>query len=91
MKKENSPKMPFRFLHRLLTIDEFDDVDGCFEEMYAQAVSEKGSGYGKRWILWQALKSLPGFLSHLGYWKLLMLKNTLGITLRNMLNTPATA
>ena len=47
--------------------------------------AEKGPGYAKRWIFLQALKSLPGFLRHLVYWKLLMLKNTLEITLRNML------
>ncbi|MEI6614653.1 MAG: ABC transporter permease, partial [Chrysiogenales bacterium] len=85
MKKENHVKTPFGFLRRLLTIDEIDDVDGCFEEMYTRAEAEKGSGYAKRWILLQAVKSLPGFFSHLVYWKLLMLKNTLEVTLRNML------
>lgn len=85
MKKESDGKLPFKFLDRLLTIDEIDDVDSCFEEMYARVAAEKGSAYAKSWILWQALKSLPGFLSHLVYWKLLMLKNTLGITLRSML------
>jgi putative ABC transport system permease protein len=85
MKNENQAKPPFKFLQRLLTIDEIDDVDGCFEEMYAQMAAEKSPGYAKRWIFLQALKSLPGFLSHLVYWKLLMLKNTLGVTLRSML------
>jgi len=85
MKKEKDGKPPFTFLSRLLTVDEIDDVDGCFEEMYAQMASEKGPGYARRWIVLQGLKSLPGFLSHLVYWKLLMLKNALGITLRNMM------
>jgi putative ABC transport system permease protein len=85
MEKENQAKPPFTFLRRLLTTDEIDDVDGCFEEMYAQVAAEKGPGYAKRWIFLQALKSLPGFLSHLVYWKLLMLKNTLSVSLRSML------
>jgi len=85
MKKENQTKLPFGFLRRLLTTDEIDDVDGCFEEMYAQMVAEKGPGYARRWIFLQALKSLPGFLTHLVYWKLLMLKNALSVTLRSML------
>ena len=83
--KENSTKPPFGLWRRLLTIDEIDDVAGCFEEMYAQVAAEKGPGYAKRWIFLQALKSLPGFLTHLVYWKLLLLKNTLEITLRNIL------
>jgi len=85
MKKDNQSKPPFKFLRRLLTIDEIDDVDGCFEEMYARMAAEKGPGYAKRWIFWQALKSFPGFLSHLVYWKLLMLKNTMSVTLRSIL------
>ncbi|HSQ35283.1 MAG TPA: FtsX-like permease family protein [Candidatus Binatia bacterium] len=85
MKHEKNVKTPCGFLRRLLTLDEIDDVDGCFEEMYARTAAEKGPGYAKRWIWLQALKSLPGFISHLVYWKLLMLKNTLGVTLRSML------
>ena len=83
--KENREKPPFGFLGRFLTTDEIDDVDGCFEEMYAQAAAKNGFGYARRWVFWQAMKSLPGFFSHLVYWKLLMLKNALEITLRNML------
>ncbi len=82
--KENLARPPFGFLRRLLTIDEVDDVDGCFEEMYAQMAAEKGPGFARRWIFFQALKSMPGFLSHLLYWKLLLLKNTFEITLRSM-------
>ena len=83
--KENREKPPFGFLGRFLTTDEIDDVDGCFEEMYAQVAAKNGAGYARRWIFWQALKSLPGFFSHLVYWKLLMLKNALEITMRRIL------
>ncbi|MBN2398743.1 MAG: ABC transporter permease [Candidatus Aminicenantes bacterium] len=83
-KKDNEKRPPFKFLRSLLTIDEIDDVDGCFEELYARTADEKGAGYAKRWILWQALKSLPGFLRHRIYWKLLMLKNALTVTMRSM-------
>jgi putative ABC transport system permease protein len=76
---------PYGFLYRLLTVDEIDDVDGCFAEMHARMVAEKGAGYARRWIFWQAMKSLPGFLSHLAYWKFLMLKNALAITGRNLI------
>ncbi len=83
-KKDSQGRPPFIFLRNLLTIDEIDDVDGCFEELYARTAAEKGTGYAKRWILWQALKSLPGFLRHRIYWKLLMLKNALTVTMRSM-------
>ncbi len=85
MKKENQSKPPFTFLRRLLTTDEIDDVDGCFEEMYTQVAAKKGPGYAKGWIFLQALKSLPGFLSHWIYWKMLMLKNALNVAWRGML------
>jgi putative ABC transport system permease protein len=84
MKSQKKGKMPYGFLRGLLTLDEVGDVDSCFEEIYVRKAEEKGTAYAKRWILWQALKSLPGFLSHLVYWKLLLLKNTLGVTMRSM-------
>jgi len=84
-KKEDQVKPFSGFWRRLLTIDELDDVEGCFEEMYAQVAAEKGPGFAKRWVFWQGLLSLPGFLRHLVFWKLLMLKNALEITVRTML------
>lgn len=46
---------------------------------------KKNENHGRLWIFFRALKSLPGSLTHQVYWKLLLLKNTLEITLRNML------
>ncbi len=48
-------------------------------------IKQKTDNRAGRRNFFQALKSLPGFFFQQFYWKLLMLKNTLEITFRNML------
>ena len=58
---------------------------GDFEEIYHEIAEEKGSFQAKRWFWYQALKSLPSFVTDSLYWKMSMLQNYLKVAFRKMM------
>jgi putative ABC transport system permease protein len=53
-------------------------------EVYNNLRATKGKGLASLWFLGQLIRSLPALLFNSLYWSLLMLKNYLKITLRNL-------
>ena len=57
---------------------------GDYEEIYSEIVSENGKGIANFWIMKQVLKMFPIYLIDSIYWRCIMFKNYLNITIRNI-------
>ena len=71
----------------LLQVTKYDyhyAVLGDFEEIYNTIASERGFLKALQWYWLQVFKSLPGFISDLIYWSIIMLVNYLKSAYRNL-------
>ena len=78
-------KTALRLLRHLLPPEDEAFLEGCYEEMYDRAASEKGRPFANRWIWSQVLRSIPGFVRHWLSWKAAMLRTHLVVTRRHIL------
>ena len=65
---------------------EHDDVflHGDFKEIYRDTLERKGKTAAVCWIWSQVFLSIPRFIHHAVFWRLIMLSNTMKITFRNI-------
>ena len=85
MNRHNTPpRLAAWLLERLRPHGDRDIVLGDFEEEYNYLRTRYGAGYARRWYARQVLFSLPGFLTQLLTWSVIMLQNYLKIAFRNL-------
>jgi putative ABC transport system permease protein len=78
------PKIAGWVMRRLLPRDERAYLGGDFEEIYNSICSEKGRLAADRWYWFQLIQSIPEIFINSIYWSLVMLRNYLKITFRNL-------
>ncbi len=77
--------MPADLLLRILLVDEeYDERSGDLEEVFRSITEEKGVLRGHIWYWFQVLKGLLPFAKNTLYWRTIMLRNYIKITLRNI-------
>jgi putative ABC transport system permease protein len=83
-KKHRIPGPAAWLLNRILPSQEILHLNGSFECLYSDKVRCTGRLRAGIWIWGEILKSLPGFFYAAIYWRLMMLKNYVLITFRNI-------
>jgi len=76
-------KVLFWSLKNSFQDDDYIYLKSGFEELYLSILAKKGRVGTNLWLWKKILKSLPGFLSALVYWRSAMFKSYLKIALRN--------
>ena len=87
MKKKQSvspPRIPQWILSRLLPRDDEPYLSGDFDEIYSFVYEDKGRLSADIWYWKQMVVSLPQILIHPFIWSVIMFKNYLKMTLRNL-------
>jgi ABC-type antimicrobial peptide transport system permease subunit len=82
--KDKLPRLGEWLLKRLLLADERHEKLGDFEEGYHIKAREKGKHKALMWYWLQLIIAIPVFVKNLVYWRLIMFKNYLKITLRTI-------
>ncbi len=82
--RKSPPKIPFWLLKRVTPRHDFDFVKDNIQDLYEVVLSEKGPSHADLWIWGEALKSLPGFISALLYWRFTMLGSYMKVALRHL-------
>ncbi len=77
-------KVPDFILRVLLKDEEYAEKSGDLEEAYLDRVEEIGLLRAKAWLWLEVAKAVPGFAYNLIYWRVMMLRNDLGIGLRQL-------
>ena len=83
-KKIRPPALSSWLLHRLWLYEEKHSVCGDFEETFSRMVSQRGSFRAGWWYRFQVIKSLKSYLQLTFYMAVVMFKNYLLISLRNI-------
>jgi putative ABC transport system permease protein len=83
-KKIRPPALSSWLLHRLWLYEEKHSVCGDFEETFSRMVSQRGSFRAGWWYRFQVIKSLKSYLQLTFYMAVIMFKNYLLISLRNI-------
>jgi putative ABC transport system permease protein len=83
MKRTRPPKFAERILS-ILSSSRKIGILGDTEEEYHMILSEKGRFKADMWYVWQILKPMPFFIRSTLYWRFIMFKNYLKITLRHI-------
>ena len=68
----------------MLSAYEKEGLCGDFEEIYNDYIEEKGRARARLWYLMQILAYFPRFISRSIYWSVIMIKNYLKVSLRNI-------
>ncbi len=85
--RKNQTKLPwlaFWLLRRVLPKHDFIYLNGNFEDIYENLVHTESRFKAGIWIWREILKSLPGFLYAVLYWRMMMFRNDFIMTLRNI-------
>jgi putative ABC transport system permease protein len=77
-------QIAFIILKLVLPKHDRENLYNNFEALYESELQEKGSIHAQLWLWGQILRSLPGLISAVIYWRYTMLKNYLKTSLRNM-------
>ncbi|NIO49371.1 MAG: FtsX-like permease family protein [Candidatus Aminicenantes bacterium] len=83
-KREKIPALAAWILARMIRDEDRLSILSDFSENYEELINEKGYLEACRWYWDQVLKSIPMFMINILYWRLIMFKNFLRITLRNI-------
>lgn len=78
------PRIPQWILSRLLPRDDSQYLSGDFDEIYSFVCEDKGRLSADIWYWKQVVVSLPQILIHPFIWSVIMFKNYLKMTLRNL-------
>lgn len=79
------PRIPGWILSRFLPDSDMIYLGGDFDEIYSGILERRGKRAADRWFWFQIIHWVPLSLCHSLYWSLIMLKNYLKITLRNLI------
>jgi len=82
MTKNN--QIAFFLLRHVLPKHDRDNLCNNFEMLYESELQESGRFHAQFWLWGQILRSLPGLISAVIYWRYTMFKNYLKTALRNM-------
>ncbi|MCP4726761.1 MAG: FtsX-like permease family protein, partial [bacterium] len=82
---ENSSKVAFWLIERIIPLCDHTSVYGDFEELFEAKFQEKGRNYAGVWLWFQILKSTPKFIKKSIFWSKEMFKNYFKIAYRNIL------
>lgn len=77
-------QIAFFVLKHVLPKYDRENLYNNFEMLYESELQEKGRFHAQLWLWGQILKSLPGLISAIIYWRYTMFKNYLKTALRNM-------
>ena len=83
-KKIRPPAFPRRLLHLMRFYEEKHSICGDLEETFCRIVTRKGAFHARLWYRFQVLKSLPGFLQLSLFMVVMMFKNYVLISWRNI-------
>jgi putative ABC transport system permease protein len=84
-KTGSHPPWIFRLLLKaLLTPPEYLEFTDDMNEIYPALAESDGLTKARIWYAFRVLESLPSFISDLFYWRIIMLRNYLKTTLRNL-------
>ncbi|MCU0645630.1 MAG: hypothetical protein MUC94_15410, partial [bacterium] len=67
----------FFVLKHVLPSHDWENLFNNFEILYEAELQQKGNFHAQLWLWGQILKSLPGFISAIIYWRYTMFKNYL--------------
>lgn len=88
MTKEKNSKFPskilFWLLKRVTPRHDFDFLKENIQDLYKAMLTEKGPSRANLWIWGEVLKSLPGFVSALLYWRFTMFGSYMKIAFRHL-------
>ncbi|MEE9443505.1 MAG: ABC transporter permease [candidate division Zixibacteria bacterium] len=87
MNKDQPDKLPQFAIWLLKAIarpDDFYYAAGDLSQIYASILRHKSPIVAWMWFWWEILRSLPGFMRNTIYWSIVMFKNYLKITGRNI-------
>jgi len=83
-KRAGIPFLAYRVLKHTIPAQDFIYLNGNFEDLYEYQIKNKGKLYAGIWLWGEILKSFPGFIWAVLYWRVSMLKNYFTIALRNI-------
>ncbi len=83
-KKKNPPFIPYMLLRILLRGEDFYEFTEDIHEVYRYMMGSKPGQRTKAWYWFRVLESIPGIIMDKIYWRFLMFKNYLKISVRNM-------
>lgn len=78
------PRIPQRILSRFFPRSENAYLSGDFDEIYNSILERRGKRAANRWYWIQLVHWIPLVLCHSSQWSLIMFKNYLKVTLRNL-------
>jgi putative ABC transport system permease protein len=81
-RKDSPPPLAKSLLSRMTREDERESIINDFAEIYAQLKQDKGLHSAERWYWAQVIKSIPLFILNIFYWRFIMFKNYLTMTIR---------
>lgn len=83
-KEKKAPKFGEKILRLVLPANEAETIAGDYEELYLELLRERNFVYARFWYWTQILKSFYLTLTVLINWSIVMFKNYLKISLRNI-------
>lgn len=83
--KKKSPRLGKWLLWFLLEDEDYSEILDNFEEAYLNRCEERGRLKACLWYWVILLKSIPAFTQDIIFWRIVMLKNYIKITMRNIL------
>jgi len=83
-KKQKPPFIPYFFLRLLLRGEDFYEFTDDIDEIYRYMIGCKPRWRAKAWYWFRVLESFPGIIMDKIYWRFLMFRNYLKITVRNI-------
>ena len=81
-RKDSPPPLAAWLLSRMTREDEQESIINDFADIYGQLKKEKGLHSAQRWYWSQVIRSIPMFILNIFYWRFIMFKNYLTMTIR---------
>jgi predicted permease len=78
------PRHAAWLLRRILPEEELLPLNGSFETLFQHRLQTKGSVAAGLWLWSEILRSLPGFITASLYWRFMMVKNYITMTIRTI-------
>ena len=83
MKNRSSlPTTVLWILKRLVPSDDYPYLNGNMEALYEVIRDSRGKFLARLWLIKEMICSLPGFFQNILYWRIIMLKNIVLMTIR---------
>lgn len=85
-KTSRPPRLSRWLMERVARSEEIDTIIGDMDEFFVSVCEQQGRVRARVWYWTQVFKSIPVLLFNSVYWRFVMLKNYLKVTLRNIRN-----